>query len=72
MVIMTQERSSKVVNVMTLGTGFLALGCSHISHIVKMLYFFKNPLLYSFHDPMGSGVDQIMYNFDDVSQYTAH
>ena len=47
MVIMTQEGSTKIVNVMTLGTGFLELGCGHISHIVKMLYSFKNPLLYS-------------------------
>ena len=31
---------------MTPGTGVLVLGRGHISHIVKMHYFFKNLLLY--------------------------
>ena len=29
---------------MTPGAGFLVVGCGHISHIVKMHYFFKNLL----------------------------
>ena len=44
---MTKEGSIKIVNFMTPGAGVLALGCGHISHIVKMHYFFKNLLLYS-------------------------
>ena len=43
---MTTERSTKIVNFMTPGAGVLVLGRGHISHIVKMHYFFKN-LLYS-------------------------
>ena len=46
-VIMTKERSTKIVNFMTPGIGVLVLGRGHISHIVKMLNFFKNLLLYS-------------------------
>ena len=37
----------EIVNFMTPGAGVLALGRGHISHIVKMHYFFKNLLLYS-------------------------
>ena len=44
---MTKEGSTKIINFMTPGAGVLALGCGHISHIVKMHYFFKNLLLYS-------------------------
>ena len=33
--------STKIVNFMTPWAGVLALGCSHISHIVKMLNFVK-------------------------------
>ena len=45
-VMMTKEGSTKIVNFMTPGVGVLVLGCGHISHIVKMHYFFKN-LLFS-------------------------
>ena len=43
---MTKEGSTKIVNFMTPRAGVLMLGCGHISHIVKMHYFFKNLLLY--------------------------
>ena len=45
---MTKERvrSTKIVNFMTPGAGVLVLGRGHVSHIVKLHYFFKN-LLYS-------------------------
>ena len=46
-VMMTKEGSTKIVTFMTPGAGVLVLGHGHISHIVKMLYFFKNILLYS-------------------------
>ena len=42
---MTKERSIKIVNFMTPGSGVLMLGCSHVSHIVKIHYNFKNLLL---------------------------
>ena len=42
----TKEGSDKIVNFMTPGAGALVLGCGHISHIMKMHYFFKNLLLY--------------------------
>ena len=45
-VMMTKEGSTKIVTFMTPGAGVLVLRCGHISHIVKMHYFFKN-LLYS-------------------------
>ena len=45
-VMMTKERSTKIVNFMTPVEGVLVLGRGHISHRVKMHYFFKN-LLYS-------------------------
>ena len=32
---------------MTTGAGVLALGRGHISHIMKIHYFFKNVLIYS-------------------------
>ena len=38
---MTKEGSTETVNFMTPGTGVLALGCGHISHIVKMHYPLK-------------------------------
>ena len=38
---MTTERSTKIVNFMTPGAGVLVLGGGHISHIVKMHYFFN-------------------------------
>ena len=44
---MTKEGSTKIVNFTTPGAGVLVLGCGHLSHIVKMHYFFKNLLLYS-------------------------
>ena len=40
-VMMTKEGSTKIVNFMTLGVGVLVLGRGHISHRVKMHYFFK-------------------------------
>ena len=43
---MTNEGYNKIVNFMTPEAGVLVLGCGHISHIVKIHYFFKN-LLYS-------------------------
>ena len=46
-VMMTKEGPTKVVTFMTPGAGVLALRCGHISHIVKIHYFFKNHLLYS-------------------------
>ena len=39
-VMMTKERSTKIINFMTPGAGVLVLGCGHISHIVKLHYFF--------------------------------
>ena len=45
-VMMTKEGSTKIVNFITPGAGVLLLGRGHISHIVKMHYFFKN-LLYT-------------------------
>ena len=44
---MTKEGSTKIINFMTPGAGVLVLGHGHVSHIVKMHYFFKNLLLYS-------------------------
>ena len=44
---MTKEGSTKTVFFMTPRAGVLVLGRGHISHIVKMHYFFKNLLLYS-------------------------
>ena len=38
---MTKGGSTKIVNFMTPGAGVLVLGPGHISHIVKMLNFFK-------------------------------
>ena len=46
-VMMNKEGSTKIVHFMTPGAGFLVLGCGHISHIVKMHYFFKNLLFNS-------------------------
>ena len=43
---MTKEVSTKIVNYFTPGVGVLVQGRGHISHKVKMHYFFKN-LLYS-------------------------
>ena len=45
--IMTKEGSAKNVNFMTPGEGVFELGRGHVSHVVKMHYFFKNLLLYS-------------------------
>ena len=38
---MTKEGSNKFLIFMNLGVGVLVLGCGHISHIVKMQYFFS-------------------------------
>ena len=40
---MTKKRSTKIVTFMTPGAGVLMLECDHISHIVKMHYFFSTP-----------------------------
>ena len=45
-VMITKEGCTKIVTFLTPGAVVLALGCGHISHIVKMHYFFKNLLLY--------------------------
>ena len=45
-VMITKEGSTKIVNFMTPGAGVLVQGHGHISHVVKMHYFFKN-LLYT-------------------------
>ena len=42
----TKEGSTKILNFMTPGAGILALGCGHISLIVKMHYSLKNLFLY--------------------------
>ena len=44
---MTKERSTKIVNLKISGAGVLVLERGHLSHIVKMHYFFKNLPLYS-------------------------
>ena len=41
---MTKEGCTKILNFMTPGSGVLVLGCGHLSHIVKIHYFFKNHL----------------------------
>ena len=46
-VIMNKEESTEIVNFMIPESGVLVIGRGHISHIVKMHYFFKNFLLYS-------------------------
>ena len=46
-VMMTKVGSTKVINFMTLGAGVLVLWRGHISHIVKVHYFFKNLVFYS-------------------------
>ena len=43
---MTKTGSNKIVTFMTRGVGLLVLWRGHISHIVKLYYFFKNILLY--------------------------
>ena len=44
---MTKEGSTKIVNLMTLGVGVLVTRRGHISHVVKMHYFFNNLLIYT-------------------------
>ena len=44
---MNKEGSTKIVHFMTPEAGVLVLGCGHISHIVKMHYFFENLLFNS-------------------------
>ena len=46
-VMMTKEGSTQILIFMTPRTGVLVLGRSHINHIVKMHYSYKNLLLYS-------------------------
>ena len=38
---MTKEGSTKIVNLKTSWAWVLVLGCGHLSHTVKMHYFFK-------------------------------
>ena len=45
-VMMTKEGSTKIVNFVTPGAEVLVLGRGHISHIVKMHYFFNKPFFY--------------------------
>ena len=45
-VLISMEASTKILNFMTPWAGVPVLGCGHISHILKMHYFFEN-LLYS-------------------------
>ena len=47
LVMMTKEGSTKIVHNMIPGAGILVLRRNHISHIVKMHYFFEKLLLYS-------------------------
>ena len=42
----TKERFTIIVNYMTPGVGVLLQARDHVSHMVKMHYFFKNLLLY--------------------------
>ena len=44
---MTKEGYTKIVTFMTPRAGVLALGRGHISHLVKIYYFFKNLVLSS-------------------------
>ena len=46
-VMITKEGSTRIVNFITQGTGALVLRCDHISHVVKMHYFFKSLLICS-------------------------
>ena len=46
-VMITKEGFTKIMNFMTPGAEVLVLGRGHISHIVKLHYFFNNLLLYS-------------------------
>ena len=46
-VMIIKEGFTKIVNFMIPGVAVLVLGRGHISHIVKMHYFFSNLLLYS-------------------------
>ena len=59
---MTKEVSTQIVNFMTPGTGVLALGCGHISHIVKIHYSLKNLLL------LLPGIDQTNYVYSNDDQ----
>ena len=46
-VMMTKDGSTKIVTYMTPGAGVLVLGFGHISHIVKMHYFFKKNFFFT-------------------------
>ena len=46
-VMMTKKGSTKILFFMTPGAGDLLLGRDHISHIVKMYYFFRNLQTYT-------------------------
>ena len=61
-VMMTKERSTKILTFMTSGAGVLLLGCGHISHIVKMHYLFKKS------SSLLPGIDQANYVYSDYEQ----
>ena len=44
---MTKELYTKLVNFIIPRVVAVLVGCCHIGDLVKMLYFIKNPLLYS-------------------------
>ena len=44
---MTKIGSTKILDFMTPRAGVLVLGRGHISHLMKIHYFFTNLLLYS-------------------------
>ena len=44
---MLKEGSAKIIYFMTPGAGVIVLQLGHISHIVKMHFFFKNIFLYT-------------------------
>ena len=41
-IMISKEESTNIVNFMTSGAVILVIGRGHISHIVKLHYFFKN------------------------------
>ena len=52
-VMMTKEGATKIVNRMIPGAGILALGCGHISYILKMHYLYLETF-----SPLFPGIDQ--------------
>ena len=62
---MTKEKSTKIVNFMTLEVGVLVLGRDHIRHVVKCV-------ISSSRQEDSKGKVKIMYNFENIIQYLAH